>query len=70
VYFPQFSQLIQELDTISSVYIAWMSLAREKGFSASHPDAPEEFAKVYDPYGTKREALLDALSKFAHEHFQ
>jgi hypothetical protein len=68
VYFPQFNELVHQLDVVSSRYVAWVYNPQEAaGFGVSEP---LEFVDVYQPFVEKREALLDALKNFAREHFQ
>jgi hypothetical protein len=65
VYFPQFSELIGELDRASVQYRMWIYKAARRG-----ADPADGFDEAFSPYAKNREALLGALSKFAHEHFQ
>jgi hypothetical protein len=73
VYFPQFSELVQELNAVSTSYMAWVSQARltlANSLTNSPAEPPHGFNEAYGPYVIKREALLVALSKFAHGEFQ
>ena len=68
IYFPQFSKLVLELDIVSSSYVAWIYNPQETIFSGT--GKPRLFDEAFKPYLHKREALLDALTKFAREEFQ
>jgi hypothetical protein len=68
VYFPQFSKLVGELDIVSSQYVAWIYNPQE--VTLSDTGKPLPFVEAYKPYMQKREALLKALQKFAHDEFQ
>jgi hypothetical protein len=61
-YFPQFDQAIRELDAATSSYRSWMEIAPQINASG--------FEEAYNPYAEKRDALLDALKKFAQKEFQ
>jgi hypothetical protein len=61
VYFPRFSKLVGELDIVSSQYVAFIYNPQEATLSHIGP---------YGHYMNNREALLDALKKFAHDEFQ
>jgi hypothetical protein len=69
VYFPQFSGSIGELDIASGQYRVWiynteqLRLAKATLLMAG-------FDGAFNPYAVKREALLEALKKFAHDEFQ
>ena len=69
VYFPQFGQLIKELDATSTHYLIWIIKARQKNASGE-ANFLDGFEETYRPYVKIREALLDALQKFAADHFQ
>jgi hypothetical protein len=69
VYFPQFNKLVGELNVYSSQYVSWIYTAAEKK-NSKDAGAMQGFNEAYTPYMKKREALLDALKKFASEHFQ
>jgi hypothetical protein len=70
VYFPQFSELIGELDRASDQYRLWIYKAVLKRVAKNLAQLADGFDEASLPYVRKREALLDALKKFAHEHFQ
>jgi hypothetical protein len=63
VYFPQFSELVLELDAVSARYLAWLYQVQQGSFAT-------QFDEMYRPYVQKSNALLDALKKFAREEFQ
>jgi hypothetical protein len=62
VYFPQFDKAIRELDAATLNYRSWMEIAPQTN--------GDGFEEAYNPYVQKRDALLDALRKFAREEFQ
>jgi hypothetical protein len=75
VYFPQFSELISELNGASRQYRIWIVEAWAKGV----PELPttefiterlDRYDELHEPYAQKRDALLAALAKFAREEFQ
>jgi hypothetical protein len=68
VYFPQFSEMVDELNIVSSRYVAWIYNPQEAALFGTAK--PLQFEEVYRPYVQKFEALLDALKAFAHEEFQ
>lgn len=68
VYFPQFSKLVDELDIVSSRYVAWIYNPQDKTFSETGKALL--FDGAYTPYSNSREARLNVLTKFAHEEFQ
>jgi hypothetical protein len=70
VYFPQFNDLIAELDRAADQYRLWIHRAEHKRLSKNIAQLSDVFDEVIGPYTQKREALLDTLKKFAHEHFQ
>jgi hypothetical protein len=70
VYFPQFNELIGELDRTSTQYRIWIHTAAQKRISNNIAQVSDGFNEAYNPYAQKREALLDALQKFAREEFQ
>jgi hypothetical protein len=70
VYFPQFSELIGELDRASGQYKIWIYNAGQKRISNNLTQFLDGFNEAHVPYAQKREALLAALKKFAHEEFQ
>jgi hypothetical protein len=71
VYFPQFGRLVDELNAYASQYVSWIytTAAAKKG-SKGYAEASDGFNEAYMPYMNSREALLDALKKFAREEFQ
>ena len=69
VYFPQFDELICELDRASDGYRVWIYAIANKRIS-KEPLTLGGFNDAYDPYAQKRKALLDALKAFAHDEFQ
>ena len=70
IYFPQFSELIAELDRASSQYRIWIYTAEQKRVSNNIAQISDGFDEAFGPYAQKREALLKALQKFAHDEFQ
>jgi hypothetical protein len=70
VYFPQFSELIGELDRASDQYRIWIYNTEQLRRANAVARLSDGFNEVNVPYVRKREALLDALKKFAHEEFQ
>ena len=70
VYFPQFDELIGELDRASTHYVIWTHQAALKRLANNIGEVSDGFKEAYGPYVQKRDALLDALTKFAHEEFQ
>ena len=69
VYFPQFSTLAGDLDEAATEYRRWMIGAGEKRLNKD-PTHIGGFVEVYEPYKRRRNALLDALQKFARKHFK
>jgi hypothetical protein len=65
VYFPQFSTLADDLDEAD--YRRWMIGAGEKRLNKD-PAYMDRFKEAYDPHKRRRNALLDALQKFARKH--
>jgi len=70
VYFPQFSELIGELERASDQYRVWIHTAEGKRVSNNLAQVADGFNEVSVPYVQKREALLRALKKSAHDEFQ
>jgi hypothetical protein len=70
VYFPQFSEMVGELNTASNQLIAWMSHTLVMGIPADTPTLVSRFNEVFKPYAQKRDTLLDALKTFAQKEFQ
>lgn len=75
VYFPQFSELISELNGASRQYRIWIVEARAKGIPDNITielitERLDRYEELREPYARKRNALLDALTKFAHAEFQ
>jgi hypothetical protein len=71
VHFPQFDELIRELDTAADRCVIWMTNIRLKQVSKTLGDNPlEGFREVIEPYTEKRNNLLKALREFAHKEFQ
>jgi hypothetical protein len=48
VYFPQFSKLVDKLDSVSSRYLAWIYNPQE--VTLSDTGEPLPFLKAYEPY--------------------
>ena len=67
VYFLQFSTLADDLDEAATDYRRWMIGAGEKRLNKD-PAYMDGFKEAYDPYKRRRNALLDALQKFARKH--
>ena len=65
VYFPQFSESIRELEKASDQYRIWIYRAEFKRHSNNVAQIADGFSEAHTPYVQKREALLDALKKFA-----
>jgi hypothetical protein len=70
VYFPQFSELIRELEIASTQYRFWIHTAEIRRVTNSLIQISDGFNEAHGPYVQKREALLKALQKFAHDEFQ
>jgi hypothetical protein len=70
VYFPQFSELIVELDRASTQYSIWIHTAAQRRIANDIAHLSDGFNEAITPYVQKREALLNALKKFAHDEFQ
>jgi len=70
VYFPQFDRAIKELDHATALYRVWMTDVGQKRIAGNFNAPKEGFEAAYLPYAEKRNNLLDALKKFAHEEFQ
>ena len=70
VYFPQFNELIVELDLAANRFPFWMLEAGKKRIAEDPAYLSAGFNEAYGPYAEKREALLRALKKFAHDEFQ
>lgn len=66
VYFPQFSELISELDL--AAYALWAEMYAPNRATQVRHDGMD--ANAFEPYRRKLQALLDALKKFAREEFQ
>jgi hypothetical protein len=60
VYFPQFSEMVRELDLASGLCIVWIY----NSLPSSDADSANEF---FDPYAGKRDTLLHALGKFGFQ---
>jgi hypothetical protein len=69
VYFPQFSGLIGELDMASGQYRVWIYNAEQLRLANAVARLLDGFNEAHIPYVQKREDLLTALKKFAHEEF-
>jgi hypothetical protein len=67
VYFPQFNELVRELNAVSSLYVVWIYREKEKRAANHFAGTAQEFNKAYQPYVQKREALLHALSARAQK---
>ena len=70
VYFPQFSELIGELDRASDQLYNWIQRAAQKRISNNLAQISDGFDEAYLPYAEKPDALLVALQKFARDEFQ
>ena len=70
IYFPQFSESIGELDGASAQYLIWVFNTEQLRLANAAARLWDGFNEVSIPYVEKREALLDALKKFAREDFQ
>jgi hypothetical protein len=70
VYFPQFDGAIVELESTADQYYGWSCRAGQKRLAGKIQQISEGFEEVIGPYMKKREALFDALRKFAHDEFQ
>ena len=68
VYFPQFTQLISELNAPIARYRLWMAEAGQKRL-AGNPTI-DGFQEAYGAYNNKRDELLKALTEFAGREFQ
>jgi hypothetical protein len=70
VYFPQFSEMVGELDKASTLYRGWIHGAAQKRVRNDLDHMNDGFVEAYTPLCEKQEALLRALQQFAREHFQ
>jgi hypothetical protein len=70
VYFPQFENLIRELENATGGYRAWMTTAALRRVSGISEEPPAGFVEAVRPYTQARDNLLDALRKFAQSEFQ
>jgi hypothetical protein len=70
VYFPQFSELIGEIDRATSHYRTWIWNTEQLRRANATARLWDGFNEVSIPYVQKREALLGALTKFARDEFQ
>jgi hypothetical protein len=71
VYFQQFSKLVRELEFAADQYQAWTYSAQNKRLdNKTAVEINDGYEGAYRPYAEKREVLLDALQKFARNHFQ
>jgi hypothetical protein len=70
VYFPQFDEAIRELDIATIQYRMWIHTAAVRRIDHDIAKVSEGLSEAYTPYVQKRDALLGALKKFAHEEFQ
>jgi hypothetical protein len=68
VYFPQFIEPVRKLESAADQYVVWIYQAKQKRLS-NDPNFYSGYEAAYEPYGQKREVLLDALKKFASKHF-
>ena len=69
VYFPQFSALANDVNEAATDYRRWLIGAGEKRLNKD-PAYLAGFIEAYEPYKRRRNALLDALQKFARKHFK
>ena len=70
VYFPQFDEAIRELDIATVQYRMWIHTAAVRRIDNNITKVSEGLTEAYTPYVQKRDALLGALKKFAHDEFQ
>jgi hypothetical protein len=70
VYFPQFDQAIRELNSATLQYRKWIHATGARRLNNDTAQLSDGFSEAYLPYAAKRDALLDALTKFAHDEFQ
>jgi hypothetical protein len=70
VYFPKFDAALKELDAATSQYRLWMTGAAQRRIAGDITNRNDGFVDAYRPYSLKRDGLVDALKKFAHEEFQ
>jgi hypothetical protein len=70
VYFPQFDEAIRELDIATIQYRMWIHTAAVRRIDHNITQLSEGLSEAYTPYVQKRDALLGALKKFAHDEFQ
>ena len=70
VYFPQFDEAIRELDIATIQYRMWIHTAAVRRIDNNITKVSEGLTEAYTPYVQKRDALLGALKKFAHDEFQ
>jgi hypothetical protein len=70
IYFPQFSDAISELDTVSDQYELWMRKAAIKRLEKKIGELNDGFREVYDPYFKKFLALQSKMQEYAKKEFQ
>ena len=71
VYFPQFEKAIRELDGATARYRMWIQAAAVRRIdNNATQEVSEGLTEAYTPYEQKRDALLGALTTFAHKEFQ
>ena len=70
VYFPQFSELIVQLDGATTQYVMWIYHAQAKRIAGNNDQLADGFNEAFMLYGQRRRELLQVLTKFAHAEFQ
>jgi hypothetical protein len=71
VHFPQFDQLIRELELQTNECVAWMTKIRFKRMTNTLGDKPlDGYDELAGAYTGARSKLLKALREFAHKEFQ
>jgi hypothetical protein len=71
IYFPQFDGLVRELNNATTLYRMWIQDEAGKRIAGNTaPRLSDGFVEAYQPYSQKRDALLNALTKFARDEFQ
>jgi hypothetical protein len=70
IYFPQFVEPIAELDRASTQFRIWIHQAEGRRVTNNIAQLSDGFNEASAPYVQKRQELLAALQKFAHDEFQ
>jgi hypothetical protein len=70
VYFPNFDQLIRQLDEGTATYRVWIETSNYKRVSGKMDAFPAGYAEALKCFTDPRDKLLDALKEFARREFQ